>query len=103
MSSGARDGCSPGFTGTRSSVLRQEIEPVTAQDFVRFLLRWQRVAPGTQREGRAGVAATIAQLQGFEIPAGRLGGDGAAEPRVRLPQLPGSTSCACRVRLPGRA
>jgi ATP-dependent Lhr-like helicase len=49
--------------------LRQEIEPVTAQDFMRFLLRWQRVAPGTQREGRAGVAATIAQLQGFEIPA----------------------------------
>ncbi len=50
--------------------LRQEIEPVTPQDFMRFLLRWQRVAPGTQREGRAGVAATIAQLQGFEIPAG---------------------------------
>jgi ATP-dependent Lhr-like helicase len=50
--------------------LRREIEPVTAQDFVRFLLRWQRVAPGTLREGRAGVAATIAQLQGFEIPAG---------------------------------
>jgi ATP-dependent Lhr-like helicase len=50
--------------------LRQEIEPVSAQDFMRFLLRWQRVAPGTQREGRAGVAATIAQLQGFEIPAG---------------------------------
>ena len=49
--------------------LRQEIEPVTAQDFMRFLLRWQRVAPGTQREGRAGVAATVAQLQGFEIPA----------------------------------
>jgi ATP-dependent helicase Lhr and Lhr-like helicase len=49
--------------------LRQEIEPVTAQDFMRFLLRWQRVAPGTQRDGRAGVAATIAQLQGFEIPA----------------------------------
>ncbi|MGA8523880.1 MAG: DEAD/DEAH box helicase [Candidatus Dormiibacterota bacterium] len=50
--------------------LRQEIEPVTAQDFMRFLLRWQRVAPDTRREGRAGVAATIAQLQGFEIPAG---------------------------------
>ena len=49
--------------------LRQEIEPVSAQDFMRFLLRWQRVAPGTQREGRAGVAATVAQLQGFEIPA----------------------------------
>ena len=50
--------------------LRREIEPVTAQDFMRFLLRWQRVAPDTQREGRAGLAATIAQLQGFEIPVG---------------------------------
>ena len=48
--------------------LRREIEPVTAQDFMRFLLRWQRVAPDTQREGRAGLAATIAQLQGFEVP-----------------------------------
>ena len=50
--------------------LRREIEPVTAQDFMRFLLRWQRVAPDTQREGRAGLAATIAQLQGFEIATG---------------------------------
>ncbi|HEX6539176.1 MAG TPA: DEAD/DEAH box helicase, partial [Candidatus Dormibacteraeota bacterium] len=50
--------------------LRREIEPVTAQDFMRFLLRWQRVAPDAQREGRAGLAATIAQLQGFEIPVG---------------------------------
>ncbi|MBV8301468.1 MAG: hypothetical protein JOY68_06060 [Candidatus Dormibacteraeota bacterium] len=48
--------------------LRREIEPVTAQDFMRFLLRWQRVSPGTQREGRSGVAATVAQLQGFEVP-----------------------------------
>ncbi|MFZ0666734.1 MAG: DEAD/DEAH box helicase [Acidimicrobiales bacterium] len=50
--------------------LRSEIEPVTAQDFVRFLLRWQHVAPGTQRQGRAGVLAVIDQLQGYEIPAG---------------------------------
>jgi ATP-dependent helicase Lhr and Lhr-like helicase len=50
--------------------LRREIEPVTAQDFVRFLLRWQHVAPGTQREGREGVLAAIEQLQGFEIAAG---------------------------------
>ena len=56
-----------GYTQQR---LRREIEPVTAQDFMRFLLHWQRVAPGTQREGRAGVAATIAQLQGIEIPVG---------------------------------
>ena len=50
--------------------LRREIEPVTAQDFMRFLLRWQHVAPGTQAAGPAGLLAVIAQLQGFEIPAG---------------------------------
>ncbi len=50
--------------------LRAEIEPVTAQDFVRFLLRWQHVAPGTQLNGRAGVVAVVDQLQGFEVPAG---------------------------------
>jgi len=50
--------------------LRREIEPVTAQDFMRFLLRWQHVAPGTKREGRLGVLAVIEQLQGFELAAG---------------------------------
>lgn len=46
--------------------LRREIEPVTAQDFMRFLLRWQRVAPDTQLSGRRGVLAVVEQLQGFE-------------------------------------
>jgi ATP-dependent Lhr-like helicase len=50
--------------------LRREIEPVTAQDFMRFLLRWQHVAPGTRRQGRAGVLSVIEQLQGFELAAG---------------------------------
>jgi ATP-dependent Lhr-like helicase len=50
--------------------LRREIEPVTAQDLVRFLLRWQHVAPGTQLEGRRGLLAAIEQLQGFEVAAG---------------------------------
>jgi len=50
--------------------LRQEIEPVTAQDFLRFLLRWQHVAPDTQREGRRGLLAVVEQLQGFELAAG---------------------------------
>ncbi|HVC39850.1 MAG TPA: DEAD/DEAH box helicase [Candidatus Dormibacteraeota bacterium] len=54
-----------GYTQQR---LRREIEPVSAQDFMRFLLRWQRLEPGSQRAGRAGLAATIAQLQGLEIP-----------------------------------
>jgi ATP-dependent Lhr-like helicase len=50
--------------------LRREIEPVTAQDFMRFLLRWHHVAPGTKREGRLGVLAVVEQLQGFELAAG---------------------------------
>jgi ATP-dependent Lhr-like helicase len=50
--------------------LRREIEPVTAQDFMRFLLRWQHLAPGTQREGRRGLLAVVEQLQGFELAAG---------------------------------
>jgi ATP-dependent Lhr-like helicase len=49
---------------------RREIEPVSARDFMRFLLRWQHVAPGTKREGRRGVLAVIEQLQGFELAAG---------------------------------
>ena len=49
---------------------RAEIEPVTARDFMRFLLRWQHVEPATRREGRFGVLAVIEQLQGFELAAG---------------------------------
>jgi ATP-dependent Lhr-like helicase len=37
---------------------------------MRFLLRWQFVVPGLQREGRRGLLAVIAQLQGFELAAG---------------------------------
>jgi ATP-dependent Lhr-like helicase len=49
--------------------LRQEIEPVSAQDLMRFLLRWQHLAPGTQLEGKRGLLEGITQLQGFDIPA----------------------------------
>ena len=50
--------------------LRREVEPVSAQDFMRFLLRWQRVAAGTQLTGRRGVLAVVEQLQGFEAAVG---------------------------------
>jgi ATP-dependent Lhr-like helicase len=49
---------------------RREIEPVTARDFMRFLLRWQHVTPDTRREGSRGVLAVVEQLQGFELAAG---------------------------------
>ena len=49
---------------------RREVEPVTARDFIRFLLRWQHVTPDTRREGSRGVLAVVEQLQGFELAAG---------------------------------
>jgi ATP-dependent Lhr-like helicase len=49
--------------------LRAEIEPVSTQDFMRFLLRWQHVIPNERREGPDALDAVIGQLQGFEAPA----------------------------------
>src|SRR5438105_2771474 len=48
---------------------RESVQPATAQDFMRFLLRWQHVAPGTQLYGEAGLVAVLEQLQGFEAAA----------------------------------
>ncbi len=49
--------------------LRSEIEPVSQTDYVRFLLRWQRVSADTKMRGPESVAAVLAQLEGFEVPA----------------------------------
>ena len=48
--------------------LRQEIEPVSSQDFMRFLFRWQHLLPNERRAGPDALDAVIAQLQGFEAP-----------------------------------
>src|ERR671937_568464 len=49
--------------------LRREIEPVTTQDFLRFLFRWQHVQPGAQLHGAQGLAEIVGQLQGFQAGA----------------------------------
>lgn len=69
-----------GYTQKR---LRREIEPVTARDFMRFLLRWQHATPDTRLEGRRGVLALVEQLQGFELSAG------AWEPNVLAARIDG--------------
>ncbi|MGA7851311.1 MAG: DEAD/DEAH box helicase [Terriglobales bacterium] len=51
------------------ATLRKQIAPVTASQFMSWLLRWQHVAPGTQVRGEHGMLEVIRQLQGFEIPA----------------------------------
>jgi len=50
--------------------LRREIEPVAPRDFVRFLMDWQHVSPETRLRGPDALAAVLAQLEGFEAPAG---------------------------------
>jgi ATP-dependent Lhr-like helicase len=49
--------------------MRREIEPVSAAEFIQFLLAWQHVIPETRLRGRDGVLEVIRQLQGLELPA----------------------------------
>jgi len=51
------------------ATLRKQVEPVTAAQFMRWLLRWQHVAPQSQLSGERGLLEALRQLQGFEIPA----------------------------------
>ena len=51
------------------ATLRKQIEPVTAAQFMRWLLRWQHVGPGSQVQGERATLDVLRQLQGFEIPA----------------------------------
>jgi ATP-dependent Lhr-like helicase len=51
------------------ATLRKQVEPVTAAQFMQWLLQWQHVAPGTQVVGERGTLEVLRQLQGFEIPA----------------------------------
>jgi ATP-dependent Lhr-like helicase len=49
--------------------LRREIEPVSAQVFLRFLLGWQHLAAGTRLVGEGGLLAALERLSGFEAAA----------------------------------
>src|SRR5258708_5761086 len=49
--------------------LRKQIQPASAAQFMRWLLRWQHVAPGMQLLGDRGTLEVLQQLQGFEAPA----------------------------------
>lgn len=50
-------------------MLRQQIQPVSAAQFMRWLTHWQHLAPGTQLSGERGLLEVLRQLQGFEISA----------------------------------
>jgi ATP-dependent Lhr-like helicase len=49
--------------------LRKQIQPVSAAQFMRWLLRWQHITPETRVLGEHGTLEVLQQLQGFEAPA----------------------------------
>ena len=73
--------------------LRREIEPLSAQDFMRFLFRWHHLERADALRGKGGLLKAVALLQGFEAPA-------AAWEQVLLPirmhqYLPEALDKAC--------
>jgi ATP-dependent helicase Lhr and Lhr-like helicase len=48
--------------------LRAEIQPVSVQDFYRFLFEWQRADPEHRVEGPDGLQSVLEQLDGCELP-----------------------------------
>ncbi|WP_273824169.1 DEAD/DEAH box helicase [Pseudomonas asplenii] len=50
--------------------LRREIEPVSLQDFMRFLFDWQHLSSASQARGNAALPAIVSQLEGYAAAAG---------------------------------
>jgi ATP-dependent Lhr-like helicase len=48
--------------------LRAEIQPVSQEDFYRFLFAWQRADPEHRVEGLEGLQSVLEQLDGCELP-----------------------------------
>ena len=61
--------------------LRREIEPVTTADFMRFLFRWQHLAPGSAIARRRWRAARDPPASGIRDFGGGLG---IADPAARV-------------------
>ena len=49
--------------------LRREIEPVSLQDFMRFLFDWQHLSSSTRLQGAAALGEALTQLEGFPAAA----------------------------------
>jgi len=49
--------------------LRRKIEPLSTQDFMRFLFRWHHLEPSDALGGQGGLLRAVALLEGWEAPA----------------------------------
>jgi ATP-dependent Lhr-like helicase len=74
-------------------ILRREIAPITSAAFMRWLLEWQHLTPGTQLSGEQGLFTVLQQLQGYEAAAN------AWEPQILARRLtdydPGKLDALC--------
>ncbi len=52
--------------GRSRQTRRRSVDPVTPEQFMRFLCRWHHVAPGTQVTSAGGLQRVLEQLQGWE-------------------------------------
>ena len=70
---------------------------IVGATFMRFLCRWQHLAPGTQLHGVDGLFQILRQLQGYEISAAAW--ESAVLPGALPNTIPsGWTGCACRAK-----
>jgi ATP-dependent Lhr-like helicase len=51
------------------AVIRKQVEPVSAQQYMNWLAHFQHVSPGALLSGERGTLEVLKQLQGFEAPA----------------------------------
>jgi ATP-dependent Lhr-like helicase len=49
--------------------LRAEIQPVSAQTYMRFLIDWQKVGPEHDLQGPESLLEVVSQMEGYEAPA----------------------------------
>ena len=82
--SGATAGCWPGSTGAPSTGCAGRSSRSSVSDFIRFLLDWQHVSPGTQLAGPRRAARRRRAAAGLRGRGRRLGAGAAAGPPGRL-------------------
>ena len=79
-SSGAPGGCWPASTSTPRSGCGRRSSRSRPRTYMRFLLRWQHVAPGTHRHGRYRPGVGHRAAAGVRVAGRHVGGPGPACP-----------------------
>ena len=99
---GAPGTCWSGCTRPAGRRRRRHVEPASVAELVRFLARWQHVAPGHPARGsRRPAGRRRSSSRGSRSRPGTGRPTVLAGPGAPATTPAGSTSCACRARWPG--